>query len=621
MHVSRRPRRPRTALLLTLLLLIPLSTLAAVTGSATLSSGRAARAAEGVQDGAASLASLMTTRVAILDEYVPSAALAQAAGFHVTAAQIRGTFGVDYLAALRAARRVVDSDLVLRTNPALAADLKRVRLLRPDVDSGHARSPAVSAVFTRLTADIDSIWFGQFEQLRRNVGAYQTGSGRLTQLVEVTADGFTVLSAATRMAADVRDAVAGNGSPPTVKALIEANSAFVTAATGFPGRLGPRAAAAWRSWQRDPAAIDWGRIVSQTVDLALAGKRSPLAADALAYGAAFIKEPVWLNDLTDVLVAAAADMQDVAHQCRQHAVASYQSELAIFGFSLLLVITATLLLSRAIVRPLRRLAAAARNAVEGTFSGAVIAPAGPREVADTIAAVDDMTAVLAAVEDYAVTLAADPTAPALDVPLPGRTGLALQTTLDRLRESILAAERQRRVLSEVAAEDGLTGLLNRRAAFEAVSRELSRVARERGAVVALFIDLDGLKTLNDNYGHQAGDQAIQLAARALQSAARSSDVVGRIGGDEFLIAGAVHVPGAEVLALAQRAHAAVDGCSLETAGQVIGLTCSIGIGLSEPGDDVEALVRRADVALYRAKTQGRNRVGWARATQRAEPLR
>ncbi len=620
MHLSGR-RRPRTALLLTLLLLIPLTTLAAVTGSAALSSGRAARAAESVQTSAADLASLMTARVAILDEYVPAAALAQAADLHVSAAQIRSMFGVDYPAALRAARRVVDSNPVLRTNPLLAADLNRVRLLRHDIDSGRGSSPVISAAFARLTADIDSLWSGQFAQLRRDVATYLSGGGRLPQLVEVTADGFTVLNAATRRASEVRDVVAGNGRPPLAKALIEANSAFFTAATGFPGRLGPRAAAAWRTWQHDPAAIGWERIISQTVDLTLAGKRSPLAASALAYGAAFINEPVWLNDLTDVLVASAADMQDVAHQGKQHAVAGYQRELAIFGFSLLLVIAAALLLSRAIVRPLRQLAAAARNVVEGVFSVAVIAPTGPREVADTIAAVDDMTAVLAAVEDYTVALAANPTAPALDARLPGRTGLALQTTLDRLRESMLAAERQRLVLSEVAAEDGLTGLLNRRAAFEAVGRELSRAARGPGAVVALFIDLDGLKAINDTYGHQAGDRAIRLVAQALKAAARSSDVVGRIGGDEFLVAGAVNVPGAEVLALAQRAHTAVGDCSFDVAGRLVRLACSIGIGLSEPGDDVEALVHRADMALYRAKTQGRNRVEWARATQRAEPLR
>ena len=621
MRLSMPHRRPRTAMLLVLLLLVPLTSLAAVTGSAALGSGRAARAAEGVRLDASRLAELMTARVAVIDESVPSIALAQAAEIHISAAQIRSLLGVDYPAVLRAARAVVDANPVLRSNALMAADLARLRQLRPDVDSGDARHAAVVAVFTQLAADIDSIWSGEFAQLRRDVGADSAGSGQLPQLLEVAADTFMMLNAAAGQVNEVAKVVAGDGSPASARALIEVSSAFATAATGFPERLDPRGAAAWRAWKRDPATIAWEKVVAQTVDLTLAGKRSPLAADPLAFGRAFTQEPVWLNGLTAVLVGTASDMQDQARHAKQTAAEGYYRDVAIFGLSLLLVIAAALVLSRAIVRPLRRLGAAARNAVNGDFTAATVAPTGPREVADTIAAVDDMTAVLAAVEEFTVTLAADPSAPSLDVPLPGRTGLALQTTLNRLREAMLAAERQRLELSAVASEDGLTGLMNRRATFDAVSRELSRAVRGAGAVVALFIDLDGLKTLNDSYGHQVGDRAIQLVAEALQAAARTSDVVGRIGGDEFLIAGTVNVPGAEVLALAQRAHAAVAGCSLQANGRLTRLACSIGIGLSEPGDDAEALVHRADMALYRAKTQGRNRISWAPATTRAAPQR
>ncbi len=606
MHLFVTRRRPRTALLLTLLLLIPLTTLAAVTGSAALNGGRAARDAAGVQATAARLADLMTARVAIVDEYIPTAALAQAADFHMSSAQIRDMFGVDYASQLAGARRVVDANLILRTNSRLDADLDRLRQLRSAFDGGHSHGADVAAVFTGLTADIDGIWSTDFGQLRRIVGAQVGGNGQLSQLVEVTGDGFAVLKAATRRATDVEQLVAGDGTPASAEPLIEANSAFVTAATGFPDRFGPRATAAWRHWQHDPAAVQWEQIVLQTVGQALAGKRSPLAGDAVAYGRAFTKEPVWLNDLTAVLVGAAADMQDLAGTGRRNAVAGYERALAVFGFSLLLVMTAALLLSRAIVRPLRRLATAARRVVEGDFSAALVPATGPREVADTIAAVDDMTAVLAAVEEFTVTLAADPTAASLDVPLPGRTGLALQTTLDRLRASMLAAEGQRLELSAVAAEDGLTGLLNRRATFEAVERELSRAQRHGGVIASLFVDLDGLKAINDTYGHQAGDAAIRLAARALRSAARGSDVVGRIGGDEFLVAG--NVESDQALGLAQRVQAAVGDCAFDSGGHVIRLRCSVGVGLSEPGDDAEALVHRADVALYEAKSQGRNRV-------------
>jgi diguanylate cyclase (GGDEF)-like protein len=248
-----------------------------------------------------------------------------------------------------------------------------------------------------------------------------------------------------------------------------------------------------------------------------------------------------------------------------------------------------------------------------------VARSGPREVADTISAVDEMTAVLAAVEAFTVTLADDPTSPSLDLPLPGRTGEALQTTLDRLRESVREAEKQRALLQEVATHDGLTGLLNRNAALDAVSRDLSRARREHTTVMVLFVDLDGLKTINDTYGHRVGDDAIRLAAAALRGAARDSDVVARLGGDEFLVAGGPVDSRDDVQALADRLRDAVAHIALTVDERSVPLRCSVGIAMSEPGDNVEALIHKADQALYEGKTAGRNRSRWYRPMGRLIP--
>ncbi len=608
MRVPRPRRRPRTALLLVLLLLIPLGTLAAVTGSAAWNSRRVQQTAADVKRDATRLAALMAAQVAVLNEDVPATALAQGADFGLSPQQMQDISGVDYVSALRTARAVVDRNAVLAGTPELATDLAAVRRQRPGIDAGHAGPAAVIALFARFTADIDAIWARDFVHLRADVAASPVGSGQLSQRVEATADGFTVLTAAMRRAAETSNVVKGPGTAASAQSLIEANGSFVTAAAGFPSRLGPQAAAAWTRWQRDPAAISWEATIRQTVRFALAGKRSPLAANVIAFGAAFALEPAWLNDLTTVLGGAAADMRDLAHHEEAAAVASYQTGVAVFGFGVLLVFAAGLLLARAIVRPLGRLAAAARQVTGGDFSPAAVTMTGPREVADTIRAVDDMTAVLAAVEAFHVTLATNPTATTLDVALPGRTGRALQLTSDRLRESVLTAERRRQELSEVASHDGLTGLLNRSAAFEAIGRELARAARASENVTALFVDLDGLKAINDTYGHQAGDQAIRLTATALRSAARGSDVVSRLGGDEFLVVGTVHDTSGHLQGLADRLHLAVTGCTLEVDGHLIGLRCSVGGALSTPGDDVETLVHRADQALYKAKAQGGDQV-------------
>jgi diguanylate cyclase (GGDEF)-like protein len=606
----RRRRRARVATLLVLVLLIPLTALAALTGASAVTRWSDRQAADQVQRDSTALSALMASRIAMLDEYVPSAALAQAADFGLDAKKIDDMFGIDYAAAVRQARPRTDGAAALRAYPLLTADYAELVQLRPKIDAGQVKFSVVVALFTRFAADVDTIWNAQFDDLRRAVGTSSGALGLLSQRVEATSDTFAVLTAAQHVSTDTEQVVKGPGTPISAKALIEARSTLAAYSAGFPGRLGPDAAAAWRTWQHDPAAGNWEKVVSQTVDFALAGRRSPLAGNVLAYGDAFSKEPRWLNELTAVIEGASTDTREVAHRAALAATRSYQFDLIVFALSVLFVAGATLLMARAVVRPLRRLAASARRVAEGDFTLQTIPPTGPREVADTILAVDDMTAVLAAVESFTVTLAKDPTAPALDVPLPGRTGLALQTTLDLLRESVLASERQRVVLNEVATHDSLTGVLNRKAAFDAVSRGLSRACREHTSVMVLFIDLDGLKSINDNYGHRTGDDAICLTAKALRDAVRASDVVARLGGDEFLVAGGAARSHAEIQALAERAHAAVTGCSLQADGRVIPLRCSIGIGLSEPGDDVEALVHRADQALYRAKTGGRDRICW-----------
>ena len=121
---------------------------------------------------------------------------------------------------------------------------------------------------------------------------------------------------------------------------------------------------------------------------------------------------------------------------------------------------------------------------------------------------------------------------------PAAPARALQTTLNRLRESVRHAERQRVILHEMATHDSLTGLLNRQAARSALRpRTGPGTPRIDGTVMMLYVDLDNLKTINDSYGHRVGDDAIRLTGRHFATGARESDIVARVGGDEFLVAG------------------------------------------------------------------------------------
>ncbi len=181
----------------------------------------------------------------------------------------------------------------------------------------------------------------------------------------------------------------------------------------------------------------------------------------------------------------------------------------------------------------------------------------------------------------------------------------------QLRRKRLQAQLQdnyRRSLS-LALTDELTGLYNRRYVFAHLNELIDRSA-EGGNSAVLMFDIDHFKQVNDTHGHPAGDDVLrELAARAVRQV-RSVDLVGRIGGEEFVVVmPETSLSGAAVVA--ERLRAAVDGepFSLRENGKRLHITVSIGVALSQgTGETQEAILKRADEALYAAKNSGRNRV-------------
>jgi diguanylate cyclase (GGDEF)-like protein len=171
----------------------------------------------------------------------------------------------------------------------------------------------------------------------------------------------------------------------------------------------------------------------------------------------------------------------------------------------------------------------------------------------------------------------------------------------------LAATRDR--LHEEATRDGLTGLLNRRAAEEALRRELARAERARQPVAVALADLDRFKKVNDEHGHAAGDAVLRVVAERLQGALRQGDLLARWGGEELLVI----LPGAgpEVAAEAtERLRAAVAAAPVTTPEGKVMVTASFGYAVSHEHSrpDFDILLSTADQRLYRAKAAGRNRV-------------
>jgi diguanylate cyclase (GGDEF)-like protein/PAS domain S-box-containing protein len=162
-------------------------------------------------------------------------------------------------------------------------------------------------------------------------------------------------------------------------------------------------------------------------------------------------------------------------------------------------------------------------------------------------------------------------------------------------------------LEKAALLDPLTGLTNRRYATQTLANMLNQMRRYGWSFGLLFIDLDGFKAINDQWGHEIGDRVLRMVSRTLASNLRSFDVVARWGGDEF-IAIIVNVNRESLYGVADKLRILVSESSLRAGKERIGVTISVGGVLPAPKDTVKSLVKKADTAMYRSKSAGGNRV-------------
>jgi diguanylate cyclase (GGDEF)-like protein len=175
-----------------------------------------------------------------------------------------------------------------------------------------------------------------------------------------------------------------------------------------------------------------------------------------------------------------------------------------------------------------------------------------------------------------------------------RQKAALSTALERIRE--------------LATRDELTGCFNRRAMLERMAEESLRCVRNGSSMCLVLLDLDHFKRINDLHGHAAGDFVLRGFAEAARSQLRATDVLGRWGGEEFLLM----LPACDIEHARQCVTRVLNKLSSSRfeagEGAVLTVTCSAGITQCAGGESIVAAIERADKALYRAKAEGRNRL-------------
>jgi diguanylate cyclase (GGDEF)-like protein len=171
---------------------------------------------------------------------------------------------------------------------------------------------------------------------------------------------------------------------------------------------------------------------------------------------------------------------------------------------------------------------------------------------------------------------------------------------------VLAKEHTVRIIKDAASTDELTGILNRRGFFAAAQQLIVHQARKGEPISVLMFDLDQFKSINDRFGHQVGDRALQTFATVAGANLRASDLVARFGGEEFVAL----LPGslADATVAAERVRQAYQAAAGTVAGCPLAATVSVGAASTAVCADLDSLLAAADSALYRAKTNGRNRV-------------
>ncbi len=550
------------------------------------------------------LDSYLRAENAVLDEQVPSSAIAYAKTYGVPIAQLDALLGINFVSERSSTRKAVDRQTVLHYDRSLAPSFAMLLALRHRIDAGTSSYADVQSVFTQLNDHIQALEESVVKQMSAEAGASSAATRQSLGAFSAT---FSAFTSGNQQSALLPALLLQSIQPAQVRQLIEATDNYNLAIQNFPRQLGSQAGVVWHEIATSPLAATFKSSVELAIATGLRGDtKAPYASNLEASGTVFRANLTMVRLRTNLALAASTDLRTTTVLQEHSASSALTTDLLWLVLVLILAFVGVFILNRSVGRPLSRIVKASRSVQAGEFDLPPLKVSGPKELSLATHAFNDMSRTLFAVQAHAVALSGrDLDDPVLSTPLPGETGRALQETLTALSESFRENERQRLLLADRASHDSLTGLLNRGAALEFLARDLARVHRQGSSLGILFIDLDGLKQINDTLGHEAGDSALLAISGAIEATTRRSDVVARIGGDEFIV-GRLDEDSNGITQLADRIIRKTSGLMATVGDTQFVVGCSIGIATSEPSDaEIDSVIERADLALYRAKSHGR----------------
>ncbi|HUY21109.1 MAG TPA: diguanylate cyclase [Acidimicrobiales bacterium] len=613
-HDGRAPKegaprwRPGVRFILVLVVALPILSTGILTASGAAGGWAYRQNAQVVARDAAQLQTVAAARAQMNPLEVPMLAVSYAAQIGISEPLLDTLLkpAVPYRVQIAEGTAKIAGFPTFSSTPILRADVAGLKRMIPKVAANTISFTDARAYTVKMSVDVDNLWYRDYNRMLADIstwqppGSFEVHAAALRQAYEAFLSGGHEVDGAIFV-------LEGIGPADAKQELIQAAGQYDVATTEFAGHLSPRAAAAWNVLQQSPADRHFEGTIQQGLTVALNGQPAPFVDNTTFAGQSMAPGLHFLADLNKLVTSASQDLRETALVQAADATSRFVGELLFLVALALVSVGGVIAAGRVLTRPLKKLATTALQVHTGDFDVSPLPETGPKEVVTTTAAFNDMTSTLKAVEAQAVALAAEDLSHLeMLTPLPGRTGRALQASVDTLSARIREREAQRKQLHEAATHDPLTGLLNRSAVLDYLATDVSR-RRDQGETVAvLFIDLDGLKPLNDTYGHEVGDTAILSTGVALMEATGECDVVGRLGGDEFLVV-LCHDHSCDGDAVAERIRQSVAQRSIPVQDFVVPLVASVGIALAQCDSDTDPmkLVRQADEAMYEAKKAAR----------------
>lgn len=511
-------------------------------------------------------------------------------------------------------QQVVDALVESVGLPGVRRDLDLVREM---ATRGRLAAGEIGDTYLRLSERADALAEREFHRLQGDAWSSDSGT-RLSRAVEVAGVTTELREAMAGQHAAWMGVVTSNaprGQNPAA-ALVASSAAYDEAANRMDRLVDPssRAAHRWSDLRADPVNVLVRSIymdqVAHVLELGFDGEfdTTNVLFELDDYTTVTATAPVVAENHIMVVDAALADMGDLAESARLSAIGErHEAILIAAAVAALVVLSATLLL-RSVLWPLRRLGTVAEALRRGSLDEHLVEH-GLRETRSVAEAMNEAVDHLKLAERQALALADERLDdPVLEESVPGLLGSSLQGAVGRLTSSLNEREEFARKLAYEATHDGLTQLANRKATLDHLERALARVGRGEGFVGVLFIDIDGFKTVNDTFGHAAGDLVLVTVAERLKASLRQGDLAGRLGGDEFLVVLEPLATPEDAALMAERLLSTLgepvhhDEATIVPSAS-IGVASTNGLGL-----DATELVRDADLAVYRAKGSGRGRV-------------